>query len=88
MIDEKKLRTAIAEVRAEYRRARTIHKPMNGPHEAYAVILEEVEEFWDDVKHNRANRKELIQIAAMCVAALCEVPLREGLTMHEGETIG
>lgn len=39
-------------------------------HEAYGVILEELDEFWDEVKRQRPNPvlllKELIQIAAMC----------------------
>lgn len=41
-------------------------------HEAYAVILEEVEEFWDEVRKQtsardpEAIRHELVQIATMC----------------------
>jgi hypothetical protein len=45
-------------------------------HEAYAVLLEEVEEVWDIAKQKRRLRskgelrKELIQIAAMAIKAL------------------
>lgn len=48
------------------------HKPLNSAHEVYAVILEELDEFWDQVRlkpENRstiAMRKELVQIATMC----------------------
>lgn len=42
----------------------------NSPHEGWAVIQEEVDELWDDVKANASRgqmRKEAIQIAAMAV---------------------
>ena len=48
-------------------------------HEAYAVLKEEVDEFWDHVKTNQkrrdlvAMRKELIQIAAVALRAATEV---------------
>lgn len=51
------------------------HGPMNSDHEAYAVILEEVEEYWLQVMKKKeqrncdAMRDELIQIAAMCAKA-------------------
>lgn len=47
--------------------------PMNSAHEAYAVLLEEVDELWDHVKTNQtkrdvaAMRKEAIQVAAMAL---------------------
>jgi hypothetical protein len=42
-------------------------------HEGYGVIKEEVDEFWDEVKKKESDRdyanmkKELVQIAAMCM---------------------
>jgi hypothetical protein len=45
-------------------------------HEAYAVILEELDEVWDIVKLKKckrdkeALRKELIQVAAMAIKAI------------------
>lgn len=61
-------------VREEIERARGELKypPMASLHEGYSVILEEVEEFWDEVKKKPAARskeqmwKELVQISAMC----------------------
>jgi hypothetical protein len=57
-----------------------LHAAMNSPHEAYAVLLEEVDEYWDEVKRYNPNkpgrdtrprqREELIQIAAMAVRAI------------------
>jgi len=62
---------------SEHSRAVSIHGRMNGPHEAYAVILEEVDELWDEVRAKKLDRdkftKECIQIAAMCVRAILEV---------------
>lgn len=48
-------------------------------HEGYAVLLEEVEEFWDLVKMKAENRpagaarKELVQVAAMAIRTILEV---------------
>lgn len=58
-------------VRDEIARARFKHKSINSAHEGYAVILEEIDEFWEEVKKKREHRdkknmyKELVQIAAM-----------------------
>lgn len=53
--------------------------PMKSAHEGYAVLLEEVDELWDEVKghcslENTARmRKEAIQVAAMAIAFVVEV---------------
>lgn len=58
-------------VRSEVNRAREKHKPINSLHEGYAVLLEEVDEFWEEVKKKRESRdhskmlSELVQVAAM-----------------------
>jgi hypothetical protein len=59
----------------EYRRARDKFRAMVGPHEGYAVILEELDEMWDAIKKNDIThaRKECLQVAAMCLAFLLEV---------------
>jgi len=73
------------QVRVELTSARKQHGNINSLHEGYAVILEELDEFKEEVwkrsaKRNKANMlKELIQIAAMAqrVAEDC------GLAIHE-----
>lgn len=71
----------------ELRRARSMHKQMNSAHEAYSVILEELDEFWDEVKKKRTHRSdlrmasELIQIAAMAMRARIDLGL---ISLHGG----
>jgi hypothetical protein len=59
----------------EFMRARKKFAPMRGPHEGYAVILEEMDEMWDAIKTNDVThaRKECLQVAAMALAFLLEV---------------
>ena len=67
------------EVRDELRRARLHHAKLHSAHEGYSVILEEVDELWEEVKQHRtlehlaAMRKEAIQVAAMAIAFVVEV---------------
>src|SRR6266436_6423626 len=76
------------EIGREVSRAVTMFKAMNSPHEAEAVIREEFEEYWEEVKRHNTfknrdtrprQREELIQLAAMAVRAIydtIDVPLR------------
>ena len=56
---------------AELTRAEKAHAKLNSMHEAYAVILEELDEFWNEVMKKREARdlpkirQELVQVAAM-----------------------
>lgn len=62
-------------VSIELERARQKHGPMRSAHEGYAVILEELDEAWDEIKRNdivRA-REEMIQVAAMALRFLIDV---------------
>jgi hypothetical protein len=57
----------------EFMRARQLHKQFNSPHEGYAVILEEFDELWAEIKKGgdlrsaEIMRKEAVQVAAMAV---------------------
>lgn len=72
-------------VREELACARRGNKPMNSAHEAYAVVLEELDEFWEEVRKKRIDRDpqkmltELVQIAAMCQRAAEDLRLRVDL---------
>lgn len=58
-------------VELECSRAEDIHAPINSLHEGYAVILEELDEFWEQVRLKAEQRspeavlQELVQVAAM-----------------------
>lgn len=67
-------------VETELAKAREKHPtPFHNGHEAYAVILEELDEFWDEVKAQKHSKekflKELIQVAAMCYRAVEDLKL-------------
>ena len=63
-------------IAAEVERAKRHGEKFASLHEAYAVLLEELDEVWDITRQKRRDRdalelrKELIQIAAMAVKAL------------------
>jgi len=63
--------SVIADVAKALAKAQAKHAPMRGPHEGYAVILEELDELWDEVRKRKPDlalmRNEAIQVAAMAV---------------------
>ena len=78
----------VEEIVLAYVKARSKHAPMRGPHEGYAIILEELDELWDVVKvwqpadatamddytaNMKRMRKEALHVAAMALAFLLEV---------------
>lgn len=71
----------LKDVKKELKRATRIHGEFNSIHEAYAVILEELEEFWDEVRKRKeqrsrnAIREELIQIAAASCKAILSLKI-------------
>jgi hypothetical protein len=71
----------ILEVCSELKRAMQLHGPQRSAHESYAVILEELDEFWQEVRKKKehrnpkAMRTELIQTAAMCCRAIHDLGL-------------
>jgi len=66
----------------EYDRAITMYGPFASAHEGYSVLLEEVDELWDEVKAKQSKRnpdnlkKESIQVAAMGMRFLVDVILK------------
>lgn len=73
------LETNINDIVAECQRAMFSWPEFNTAHEGYAVILEEVDELWDEVKKKPKNRDsakvkaECIQIAAMALRFATEI---------------
>jgi hypothetical protein len=69
-------------VEGELEKAREKHTTkMYSAHEAFAVIFEELDEFWDEVRKKRPDQvallKELVQTAAMCQRAAEDIGLME-----------
>ena len=66
----------LQEVQTEFERASSLYPKFNSAHEGYAVLLEEVEELWDEVKKSPKRRdpakmkEEAVQVAAMALRFL------------------
>lgn len=75
----KEISAVTNEVTKELARALKIHPPMNSAHEGWAVLLEEVDELWDEIKlrpslrDKQRMREEAVQVAAMAMRFLLEV---------------
>lgn len=69
------------EIDKELTKARNKHKPYNSHHEAYAVILEELDEYWEEVRKKTEKRdaikcrRELIQVATTAIRAIEDLNL-------------
>lgn len=70
---------ALKAIGQEVMRARSKFAAFNSAHEGYAVILEELDELWEEVKLKRTMRdvermrSETVQVAAMAVRFLTDV---------------
>lgn len=75
----KKFQKALGETVEEAERAMANWPQFNSAHEGYAVLKEEVDELWDQVKINQKRRdlakirSEAIQIAAMALRFVVDV---------------
>lgn len=67
---------ASLDIMSEVRRAFDLHGPIVSTHEGLGVLLEEFEEFKDEVKKREFDqhkaRKELIQVAAVAIRIICD----------------
>ncbi len=65
------------EALTEAGRSREIYKAFHSAHEGFAVLKEEVDELWDEVKKREFDRTkmraEAVQIAAMAIRFAVEV---------------
>lgn len=59
----------LVDLEIELGKARRYHRPMASPHEGKAVIEEELDELWDEIKADRGRtelaRREALQVSAM-----------------------
>ncbi len=75
------------DIAEEARRAREKFAPFNSSHEGYAVIAEELDELWDDVKANDIPHsiKEAVQVGAMALRYIAD--MRTKLAMSEADDV-
>lgn len=68
---------AIADVVAELHRARAKFPDFGTGHYGYAVILEELDELWDEIKKKNPSRERLraeaMQVAAMALRFMIDL---------------
>lgn len=67
-------------INSECERAMLNYPPFKSPHEGFAIILEEMDELWTEIKKRKngnpnsdAIKKEAVQLAAMCKRFLLDV---------------
>ncbi|MHA2028361.1 MAG: hypothetical protein ACW99A_11505 [Candidatus Kariarchaeaceae archaeon] len=67
----------LQEMKLEYLEARVTHNGLHSYHEGYAVLKEEIEELWDEIKQREPDNdklfKEAIQVGAMTLAFIYEL---------------
>lgn len=84
-------KTALKLVKDELSRASKQHGAFNSAHEGYAVLLEEVEELWAEVKANNGDThrgvSEAVQVAAMALRFLIDITPEESATAHTAKAV-
>ena len=74
---------ALGDVAAELYRATRKFGSFASTHEGYAVILEELDELWDDVKANRVDDSiaEAVQVAAMATRYVMDIRAQQDVAV-------
>jgi hypothetical protein len=81
-VPETTLQQFLCDAEDEANRAIVGHGQYHSVHEAYAILMEEVDEFWTQVKKKRKNRDpkniyhELMQVAAVAAKAALKFGVR------------
>lgn len=66
------------QVMREFDKATMLYPTQASMHEGYAVLLEELDEVWHEVKNNNSSKAvdEMIQVAAMAIRFIHDHTLR------------
>lgn len=73
------MKKILEEIQSECETASSLFPSFHSAHEGYAVLLEEVDELWDEVRKNPKKRDiarmraEAIQVAAMALRLIVDV---------------
>lgn len=75
MTEEERIDFVLRQVRKEILDATSKFGAFHSTHEGYAVIKEELDELWDEVRRNDADRSccEALQVAAMGVRYIVDL---------------
>lgn len=91
-IEAKVTKHILDTIETEYYHAKIRHsQPFKNAHEGYAVLLEEVDELWDEIKHGQDKELmcvEAIQIAAMALRFIRELTIFEASLSMQGASDG
>ena len=75
-----KISNSMRMVSEEFEKATGRHKPLNSAHEGWAVLREEVDELWEEVKKGGTKSRsvdrmtqEAVQVAAMALRFLHDI---------------
>ena len=80
ILDRDHLANILGEIEDELIRATEKFGPFNSTHEGYAVLLEEFDEMWQEIKHGTPERmrEEAVQVAAMAVRLIHDSDVNRG----------
>lgn len=74
---DEQINRIMIDVKAELYSANNKFPPFNSSHEGYAVLLEEVDEMFDDIKKDLISHSilEALQVAAMAIKYIASMEL-------------
>ena len=73
---------ALSQIEEEFSRASALFGSFRSAHEGYAILLEEVDELWDEVKGKRSPENyqlminEAVQVGAMALRFIVDMKTR------------
>lgn len=82
--------TALSLIAQEYDKAIAEHKPFHSAHEGAAIIKEEYDELWDEIKKKAAKRdprklqEEAAQLGAMALRFIVDVCMKDSMERRAG----
>ena len=82
-IDIRKMDDIWELVKAETEKAVNAYGDYRSVHEIYAIIKEELDEFWDSIKERDVDPHELLQIASSAIFAILWIAKRSQIELDQ-----
>jgi hypothetical protein len=89
-----KVEKIIEDILIEFSKATSNYGEFHSPHEGYSIILEELEELWEEIKKSPKNRdyknmrKEAIQLTAMSLRFIYDMDMMNLTCLRDKSTNG